>query len=131
MAILFAAAKNTNGVSVFPVIALGVALIVALIIALRVYRDLKGEAEESLTEPDDLFESLIAAYAAGQMSQDEYFRARDAVGRAGAGAGHSGPSSTLPVTPKAEPTAAPLQPLDPETSSEPAPPAGPVASDPE
>lgn len=128
MAILLAAAKNTNGVSVFPVIALGVALIIALIVAMRVYRDLKGGVEESLTEPDDLFESLIAAYAAGQMSQDEYFRARDAVVRAAAG--HSGPSSSLPVTLKAEPSAASGHPLDPETSREPTPPAGPIVPDP-
>lgn len=101
MAILFAAVKNTDNMAIFPVVALGIALAVALILAMRVFRDLKGENEQPLTETNDLLQPLIDAFASGQMSQEEYRRARQAINRVGGAETEAGES--FPTDPKVEP----------------------------
>src|SRR5262245_27581074 len=101
MATLLAVAKAPHEPGYLPLLALAVALVVAMALAYRVFRDVKGEEDESLTEPDDLLGPLDEAFAAGQMSEGEYLRARDAIVRAGFG----GRFPDLPLRPKAVPPA--------------------------
>src|SRR5947209_7323484 len=55
-------------------VVLTVALVAVLAWAVRVWNDVKGEAVESSDDPDDLLDPLTRAFAAGQMSKDEYLR---------------------------------------------------------
>lgn len=60
---------------------LTIALLVGVVLTHRVLRDVKGDAEESLTDPDDLLNPLSEAFASGQMSQEEYERIQASVRR--------------------------------------------------
>jgi hypothetical protein len=62
-----------------PAIALGVAIVIGVPIAYKVWKEAKGEADDETTKPDDLLGPLSAAYAKGQMSTEEYKRARDSI----------------------------------------------------
>jgi uncharacterized membrane protein len=66
-----------------PVILLLIALVAAGVWAQRVWTDVKGEGEEVSTDPDDLLGPLSEAFAAGQMSEEEYLRIRESIGRGG------------------------------------------------
>ncbi len=98
-----AKAPNT-GWGILPLIAMIAALGVAMIITYRVVRDLKGGTNERLTDSDDLLNPLLQAYAAGEMSREEYLRARDAVVRAGyAGSGLDQTIADPPAAPEKPP----------------------------
>ena len=56
---------------------LTVALVVGMVMVHRVWRDVKGEAEDLTTDPEDLLAPLAEAFAAGQMSEEEFQRIRD------------------------------------------------------
>lgn len=111
MATILAAANAKPDLGILPLIVLAVALAVAVTLAYRVYRDVKGEPEGPLTEPDDLLNSLTEAYASGQMSREEYLRARAAVDRTGLGE----PRSTLPIRPRIDGAGAGDEPAADET----------------
>ena len=61
---------------------LTVATIVGIWMVARVIREAKGEVDETIHE-DDLLSPLAHAYAAGQMSKDEYRRILDSIQRGG------------------------------------------------
>jgi hypothetical protein len=60
---------------------LTVALVVGTVMVHRVWRDVKGEAEDLTTDPEDLLVPLAEAFAAGQMSEEEFQRIRDSAVR--------------------------------------------------
>jgi hypothetical protein len=62
---------------------LSLAAIVGIWMVSRVIREAKGEVDETIHE-DDLLTPLAQAYAAGQMSKDEYRRILDSIQRGGA-----------------------------------------------
>jgi hypothetical protein len=104
---------------------LSVAATVGIWMVSRVIREAKGEVDETIHE-DDLLTPLAQAYAAGQMSKDEYRRILDSIQRGGA-------DVQLP-TRKTEPgiPAAPTEPANAEGPGAQAPPQGPSpASEPE
>lgn len=74
-------------------VALFGALLVGIFMAYRVVRDLKSESDEERAEPEDVVGALTEAFERGQMSEEEYLKARDAAVRAGFG-------DSLPVLPK-------------------------------
>ncbi len=47
----------------------GVAMVIGVIWVHRIWSDIKGEAVDRLTEPDDLLKPLSEALVAGQMSE--------------------------------------------------------------
>jgi uncharacterized membrane protein len=61
---------------------LSVATIIGIWMVSRVIREAKGEVDETIHE-DDLLSPLAQAYAAGQMSKDEYRRILDSIQRGG------------------------------------------------
>ena len=73
------------------------ALVVGVSWAHRVWSDVKGEDDESSNDPDELIAPLTEAFAAGQMSDEEYLRIKQSVERT-ASAGEVAP--TLPIRPK-------------------------------
>lgn len=96
MLTLFAAnAKAPDDFGVLPFIFLIAALAVGTVLAYRVYRDVKEEPADTSTDPDDLLGPLTEAYAAGQMSEEEYHRTRDSILRPGA----VGAVPSLPIRP--------------------------------
>jgi hypothetical protein len=64
-------------------IVMTLALVVGTIWASRVWNDLKGEAEEPLTDPNELMSPLAQAFAAGQMTKEEYLRIKESARLAG------------------------------------------------
>ena len=60
-----------------------VAIVVGLALIYRVWNDLKGDPGVDSCDPEDVLDPLTRAYAAGQMSREEYERIRDSIGRQG------------------------------------------------
>jgi uncharacterized membrane protein len=81
---------------------LTVAMAVGSVWMLRFWNDVKGETEEKPTRPDDLLGPLAQAFAAGQMSEEEYQRIKQSLGLGG----------SRPVPPKPRPTPDPPPPPD-------------------
>ena len=100
-----------------PLALLGIALLFGAAWVVRVYREAKGEAEETPDTPEDMLSPLSEAYAAGQMSEEEFKRIRDSLLQAQA----KGEPPPMPVRPK--PILAPT-PSQPPTEEPPGPPAG-------
>jgi hypothetical protein len=100
--------------SYLPVIALGAAILIGVPWAYWTWKEAKGEVEEGSTGPEDLLGPLAEAYAAGQMSTEEYKRIRDSVLRT------AGLVSASDLPPKPTP---PPQPPAPGPADNP-PPAG-------
>jgi hypothetical protein len=70
----------------------------------RVWRDLKDPAEEPSTDPSELLEPLSGAFAAGQMTDEEFARVRESVRRAASPDGGAPPShSEQDPTPPPDP----------------------------
>ena len=67
----------------FTLFVLTLALVVGTVWASRVWNDLKGDAEERLTDPDELISPLAQAFAAGQMTKEEYLRIKESARLAG------------------------------------------------
>jgi hypothetical protein len=61
-------------------VALITALLIGIVIVKNVWRDLK-EKEEPPPDPEELLGPLADAFAAGQMSEEEYARIRESVKR--------------------------------------------------
>lgn len=109
----FLAARSSGVWDYLPLLLLGVGSLVATVLAYRVYRDLKPEPGESLTDSDELLGPLTEAFESGQMSEEEYNRIRDAAVRAGFG----GAFPPFPARPKTAPgPAAPASPNEPALS---------------
>jgi hypothetical protein len=68
-------------------VGLTVAMCVGVVWVHRIWSDLKGDAVDRLTGPEDLLGPLSEAFAAGQMSESEYLRIKESIRRAGP-AGH-------------------------------------------
>ena len=64
-------------------VVLTVAMTVGSVWVMRVWNDVKGGAKESSDDPVELLEPLAEAFAAGQMSEEEYQRIKQSVGRSG------------------------------------------------
>ena len=62
-------------------VVLVVASVVGVVIAHRVWREAHGEVEAESDRPEDLLAPLAEAFAAGQMSEEEYARIRASLGR--------------------------------------------------
>jgi hypothetical protein len=60
---------------------LSTGLVIATVMVHRVWTDLKGGADEETTDPDDLLGPLSEAFAAGQMTEEEYNRIRESIRR--------------------------------------------------
>jgi hypothetical protein len=60
---------------------LTVALVVGMVWAVRVYRDVRGEDDDPADTPQGLLDPLEQAFAAGQMSAEEYQKIRSSVVR--------------------------------------------------
>jgi hypothetical protein len=95
---------------------LSVALVVGLVWAYRVVRDVRGESEEETDSPEDLLTPLAEAFAAGQMSEEEYQRIRASLAR---GAGVD-PRFLVGRGPKPRPTSPP-EPVPDEAPPSPSP----------
>ncbi len=72
---------------------LSAALLSGVIFAHRVISDLKGGTEGRSDDPDDLIAPLTEAFAAGQMSKEEYDRIRESIHRGDA----TGQAPFLPI----------------------------------
>lgn len=64
-----------------PVIVLTAALVIAIPWTIRTYREARGEVEPDCDNPDDILGPLAEAFAAGQMSEEEYNRIRSSIER--------------------------------------------------
>jgi len=64
-------------------IVMTLALVIGTVWASRVWNDLKGEAEGPLTDPNELMSPLEQAFAAGQMTKEEYLRIKESARLAG------------------------------------------------
>jgi hypothetical protein len=62
-----------------PLVVLTLALAIGLPWAFRVYREARGESEPECDKPDDVLGPLAEAFAAGQMSEEEYNRIRTSI----------------------------------------------------
>ncbi len=81
MTMLFAA-SNISLAWVLSLVGFTVAITVGTIWTYRVWNDIRGETDEDVsTNPADLLEPLSAAFAAGQMSEEEYQRIRQSLVR--------------------------------------------------
>jgi hypothetical protein len=85
------------------------ALAAGAVWAYRVWSDVKGETEEPTTDPDELLAPLAEAFAAGQMSEEEYQRIKQSVGRGA----RSEPAPARPARPKPGPSATAADPAQP------------------
>ncbi len=87
MATLVAAAVATsNGPDLRWYLALGgltLAMSIGAVWMLRVWNDVKGEGDAESSRPEDLLGPLAQAYAAGQMSEEEYQRIKRSIGLTG------------------------------------------------
>jgi hypothetical protein len=95
---------------------LAAALLVGVVWAARVWRDLREQAEEETDTPEDLVTSLTKAYASGQMSEEEYRRIRQSLGlpvRSDGPRATSPAASTSPPLPEPTEAAPPAPPVDP------------------
>ena len=63
---------------------LSVAAIIGIWMVSRVIREAKGEVDDTIGTKDDLLAPLAHAYAAGQMSREEYQRILASMGRGAA-----------------------------------------------
>jgi len=82
---------------------LTVGMAVGSVWMMRVWNDVKGETEETTNDPDDLLGPLAEAYAAGQMSEEEYRRIKQSLGRGGAPAAPVAPRTTSTTSPPDSP----------------------------
>jgi hypothetical protein len=105
-----------NWLDAVPLVVLLLASVVGGRLVYRVIRDLQG-GSTSLTEPEDLLGPLEEAYAGGQMSEEEYLRARAAIERAGFGSNDL--RYWLPPRASAPPSEGPRPGLDHEPAPEP------------
>ena len=64
-----------------PVVILTVALVIAIPWAIRTIREARGEVQPDSDNPDDILGPLAEAFAAGQMSEEEYNRIRSSIER--------------------------------------------------
>lgn len=93
------AAGGPNLMWYLALVVLTVAMAVGSVWMLRVWNDVKGEESEKPVGPDDLLGPLAQAFAAGQMSEEEYQRIKQSLGLGGSRPVPTVPPRSIPEPP--------------------------------